>query len=77
MVLISNEFLILISIIAIIVKIHLYCLDIAAANINEKGTKIAINNGSNERNKILRGVKNEIYSLAFSHNNNQGGQVRD
>ena len=76
MVLISNEFLILISIIAIIVKIQLYYLDIAAANINEKGTKIAINNGSNERNKILRGVKNEIYSLAFSHNNNQG-QIRD
>ena len=76
MVLISNEFLILISIIAIIVKIQWYYLDIAAANINEKGTKIAINNGSNERNKILRGVKNEIYSLAFSHNNNQG-QIRD
>ena len=51
--------------IAIIVKFN--CIRyVAAANINERGTKIAINNGSNERNKILRGVKNETYSLESS-----------
>ena len=43
-------------------------LDSSCKNIIERGAKIAINNGgSNERDKILRRVRNEIYySLAFT-----------
>ena len=76
------------AILAIIVKFNCIRYVAAAKYKCKRGTKIAINNGSNERNKILRvGVKNEIYSLAFSqkwsvclrqtyNNNHHQGHVR-